>query len=500
MNQLFSSSVQPRVRRLLASSLLLTAMPGRVQAQAASASPRLVVFITVDQLSPEYFDRFAGQLTGGFARLLRGGAVFTNAFQDHATTETAPGHASTMSGRFPRSTGIVFNAQGVPDPQSPLIGGGGAGASPYRFRGGVLMDWLRSKDPNSRGLSISRKDRGAILPMGRAKQPVYWYATNGRFTTSTYYADTLPTWLVRFNARQVPRRAAGQRWNLLLKESEYSEPDTVAVESGGQGYVFPHVISSDSAVAARTFGAFPWMDQLTADAALAGLDALGLGRGPSTDILAVSFSTTDAIGHQYGTESRELHDQILRLDRTLGAFIDSIYRLRDSSTVIFALTSDHGVAPTPELWSARQHKPAYRVSLDTLGRSYSAAIAKRGLGESAFVFADAMVTVDRDAFHRAGVNADSVLGAFRREALRVPGVGRVDSPTALAADTTTDFVARRWMHSLPLDSPVALVVTLQANSVWGNYATGIHGGPQDYDARVPVIFYGPGFKAGRYDA
>ena len=150
--------------------------------------PTLVVFITADQLRADYLDRFGAQLTGGLARLARGGALFTNAFQDHATTETAPGHASTLSGRHPRSTGIVRNTAGVQDPQAPLINGApGPGASPFRFRGSTLIDWLRVKDPRCRALSVSRKDRGAILPLGRAKQEVYWYAADeGRFTTSMY--------------------------------------------------------------------------------------------------------------------------------------------------------------------------------------------------------------------------------------------------------------------------------------------------------------------------
>jgi len=170
-----------------------------------------VVFFTVDQMRPDYFDRWARQLTGGLGRLSRQGAFFTNAFQDHAITETAPGHSVTMSGRFPRSTGIVRNAAGVEDPQAPLLTSRDPGASPFRFRGSALIDWLRIKDPRSRALSISRKDRGAILPLGRAKQNVFWYATsNGQFTTSRYYADTLPDWIRRVNARRVPQRFAGQ--------------------------------------------------------------------------------------------------------------------------------------------------------------------------------------------------------------------------------------------------------------------------------------------------
>src|SRR5215218_764931 len=196
-------------RRLLLAVVLAAFGAVPAAAQAPAPTPKLLVFITVDQLRPDYFTRWPGQLTGGLGRLWNGGAVFTNAHQDHAVTETAPGHASVMSGRFPRGTGIVSNDQGVLDPQTRLLGTDGVGASPFRFRGSVLFDWMRVKDPRTRAISVSRKDRGAILPMGRAHQTVLWYGFNGTFTTSSYYADTLPSWVRRFNARRLPQAQAG---------------------------------------------------------------------------------------------------------------------------------------------------------------------------------------------------------------------------------------------------------------------------------------------------
>src|SRR4051812_2962830 len=189
-------------RLAISMNVVLAAVPHHAtEAQASRATPRLVVFLTVDQFRPDYLDRWSSQLTGGLARLSKHGAFFTNAFQDHGVTETAPGHSVTMSGRFPRSTGILRNAAGVEDLQAPLLTSRDPGASPFRFRGSALIDWMRSRDPRSRALSISRKDRGAILPLGRAKQSVFWYATsNGQFTTSRYYADTLPDWIRRVNA------------------------------------------------------------------------------------------------------------------------------------------------------------------------------------------------------------------------------------------------------------------------------------------------------------
>lgn len=495
------------LRRFLGGLLPLAALvPVAVHAQhtprampAPDKVPTLIVFITIDQMREDYLDRFKSQLTGGLGRLSRDGAFYTNAFQDHATTETAPGHASTMSGRFPSHTGINRNSAGVQDPQSPYLGNAKSNASPFRFRGGTLTDWLRIKDARTRALSISRKDRGAILPLGRAKQSVYWYdPAQGRFTTSSYYADSLPTWLASFNARGLPASYEGKAWTLLLPAASYPEPDSVPEEAKGDGFLFPHVVPADSTAAFRGIPEFPFMDEITLRAASEGMRALGLGNGPQTDILAISLSSTDAIGHKYGMESREIHDQLLRVDRLLGAFLDSLFMIRDSTKIVIALTGDHGVTPTPELYAKRTHMSANRVDLSSVAKRYRIALAARGVDSSAFDLQEAMLNVDRDAFARAHVSADSVIGAFASEVRKMPGVLRADRVSALAADSARDPIARRWMHALPADANTALVMSLRPHSVWGSYAAGIHGTTSDDDAHVPVIFWGAPFKAGRY--
>lgn len=491
----------------LAAAAALLLLPGALAAQATPAPPAagatrptLVVLVTVDQLRGDYYDRFDHQLSGGLARLYRHGAVFTDAHHDHANTETAPGHAATLSGRFPRGTGIVMNAAGVGDSQAPLLGGGGPGASPFRFRGTTLVDWLRVDDTATRALSVSRKDRGAILPLGRAKQQAYWYADDGRLTTSTYYADTLPTWVQRFNARGTPASMAGRAWTLLLPDSAYAEPDSVPGESAGENYVFPHRLSDDPAVAVQQFPGFPWADDLVADFALEGVRTLGLGAGPHTDVLAVSFSAMDAIGHRFGPDSREVHDHMLRLDRTIGRFLDSLFVLRDSTRVVIALTADHGVAPLPGMRSRDANQDAQRVDLRPLVTATASALAARGLAGDDFVYQDGGVTVDRAAFARARIPVDSVLDAFAAAARRVPGVLRVDRWTDFTrADTTRDAIARRWLHMFPPDLQPDLAVTLTPFSVWGAATYFQHGAPHDYDTHVPVVFWGAPFRAGRYD-
>lgn len=461
--------------------------------------PTLVVFITIDQLRTDYFQRFDAQLTGGLGRLYRGGAVFTNAFHDHANTETAPGHASTMSGRFPASTGIVRNAAGVQDPQAPLVGARGPGASPFRFRGTTLTDWLRTKDPRSRALSVSRKDRGAILPIGRDPQDVYWYASDGLFTTSTWYRDTLPSWVQQFNARKLPHSYAGREWTLLLDESAYPEVDSLEEGSARGNVRFPHVISSSPDTAAGFLPNYPWMDEVTLAFALHGLGAMQLGRGPQTDILAVSLSTTDAVGHAFGPDSRELHDHVLRLDRMMGAFLDSLFKIRDSTRVVIALTADHGVAPYPKVSQALGRGEPVYIEAAPL-RTFLEGLPAANVPDGAVVIEDAVLLVDRPALARAGINADSVVSAFVTLARTIPGVARVDRMADLArADTTTDFIARRWLHMLPPEMPAEVVLTQAEYAVPSASTYAQHGSPYDYDARVPVIFYGAPFRPGTYD-
>jgi predicted AlkP superfamily pyrophosphatase or phosphodiesterase len=497
------------MRRLTTALLAALALaPADASGQQPEPRPTLVVFITVDQLRPDYFVRWDRQLTGGLGRMWRGGAFFTRGFQDHGVTETAPGHASTLSGRFPASTGIVGNAYGVADTQTRLVASRGYGASPFRFRGSTLIDWMRTADADSRALSLARKDRGAILPLGRAHQSVFWYdGWRGVFTTSTYYADTLPDWVDEFNARRIPQGMAGQVWTPLLDRSEYPEPDTVRWESanpyagGRHEPAFPHPVPAHPDSAAKYFAEFPFMDQLTADAAIAGLRAMNLGRGPSVDLLAVSFSTTDAVGHRYGPDSRELHDQVLRVDRIIGAFMDSVYAQVDSSRVVFALTADHGVTPFPEVaFGDSAHR--FHVSVDSIVTRLGGRASSMGAGGAAVEWDDGLLFVRRERLP-AGTDVEALIAEFVTAARRVPGVMRVDRMRDLwaldSAALARDDVGRRWVHMIPPDQPIPVVVTLRPGAVWGPRSYAMHGSPHDIDAGVPIAFYGAGIRPGRHD-
>ena len=493
------ASAHAEAQSARARSVATTPTAAEARVAPAAGTPTLMVFITVDQFRGDYLARYDAQLTGGLRRLVNGGAVFANGVHDHAITETAPGHASTMSGRFPVHTGIVMNSQGVNTRDYPLLfQANGPGAAPFRFAGTTLTDWLVANDRRTRVLSVSRKDRGAILPIGRSKQSVFWYSSDGEFTTSTWYAETLPQWVVMFNGAQVPRKSAGRAWNLLRPASDYPEPDSVPLESGGRDFVFPHLMPEDSSSAAANYVAFPWMDSLTLEFALRGIDAMQLGAGPQTDLLNISLSTTDAIGHRFGPDSRELHDQILRVDRYLGAFLDSLFRLRDSTRIVIAFTGDHGITPIPGIHLYDPNQNGRIISLDGLNQRMRAGLmAAMVQPAKAVSFDDGVLVMDRSYLRGTRVNADSLIDWFAAEAKKVPGIWRADRMRDLAkADTVADDIARRWLHMFePMSTNVALVVTTDTWSVWSPAGAAQHGSPHDNDTSVPVLFWGPMFRA-----
>jgi arylsulfatase A-like enzyme len=256
------------------------------------------------------------------------------------------------------------------------------------------------------------------------------------------------------------------------------------------------VLPDDEDNAVNVLRGTPFIDQVTLSFALDGVRSLALGGGTHTDLLSISLSGTDYIGHRFGPDSREIHDQVLRLDRALGTFLDSLYKLRDSSRVTIVLTGDHGIGSMPEL-APRGMTPApvRGVSIAQLSAPLRASLKAAKVDTAAIDVDQQIVLVDRAAFARARINADSVLDAFAAAIRRVNGVQRVDRFRTLQADTLTDPVARRWSHQFPANVNVELVITLTPLSLWqGSIAT--HGSPFDFDSNVPLIFYGAGVLPG----
>jgi hypothetical protein len=494
---------------LLTALLALRAAPAHAQdappagadadapaAAAASAEmPRLVVVITVDQLRGDYPDRFAANLTGGLERFRTAGTFYPHGLQDHALTATAPGHATVLSGRVPAHTNILTNDHGVPDHARPLIAGArGTGASPRRFHGTTLYDWMLAVEPATRALSVARKDRGAILPIGVARTHVYWWG-HDRFTTSTYYRDTLPSWVGALNAEIARSKWEGKTWTLLLPEAAYPEPDDQPFEGVGAGrpYLFPHRMSSILEVPD-----FPWSDSLTIEFALRGARELRLGQDDRTDLLAVSLSALDAIGHDFGPDSREVHDHVLRVDRWLAWFMREIEALVGTARVVYALTSDHGVSSMPQFVEAAG-RDAGRIDLTVALRPAMVPLQQRYAYTFGLELQSGVVLADTVALRARGVDVAALGDELAARMAELPGVARTFTPASLAAAPDDDEDARLWRRSIPQSHDWLVLAQPQEGWVFTSSGKAEHGTPLIGNMVVPIAFLGSAIPALRAD-
>lgn len=477
------------IRALLALAVLTGCSPAAPRADTAAAPVKLVVHIAIDQFRPDYLDRWRDQLHGGLGRLLRQGVVYLKGEQDHAITVTAAGHASMMSGRWPYSTGIYSNDHGVEDRDYSLLGSTSAGASPRNFRGTTLFDWLHDAYPQARALSVSRKDRAAILPVGRARQSVFWYS-QGRFTTSTWYADSLPDWLERWNSTDPVGHLMGTSWT-TLPGINYPEVDARPFEHDGKNFTFPHPIPDDRARAAHELEYQPVMDSLTLDVAWHGIRAMNLGGEGHPDFLAISLSTTDAIGHRYGPGSVEIHDQVLRLDRQLDWFLDSLAKVVPGSQMVLSLTADHGVEPYPETDGTGG------VSFGSLLKPLAESLRNDGIADPSISAYEGLIRADTAALSAHGISVDSTARALAARIRAIKGVRKVFTPRTLP--TSSDVDAHRWHNQIPPDVAWLVAVSIDDGWVFGSGRSAGHGTTNLLDRRVPIIIVAPRIKPRQVD-
>ncbi|HVS20988.1 MAG TPA: alkaline phosphatase family protein, partial [Pyrinomonadaceae bacterium] len=360
-------------------------LPARATA-GASSRPRLVLLIVVDQFRYDYFERF-GDLFGshGIGRLMREGASWTDANFDHVPTFTAPGHAVLMTGAWPSETGIVANewyeretekkVKSVSDDSTRMLAGkpGEKGYSPRRLLCSTVGDELRLADNDrSKVIGISAKNRSAILPAGRHATAAYWFSTdNGNMISSTFYFDRLPDWVVRFNQRRMADGWFGARWDRLLpNEAEYlrrAGKDDVPWEnldkSSNDTNFFPHVVTGGADAPGKPFyralDYTPLSNDLLVAFAESAIANEKLGGGEDTDMLSVSFSANDYVGHRFGPYSQEAMDITLRVDRQIGTLLDFVDARVGLRNTVVVFTADHGASPVPEQ-AAQMNLPGRR--------------------------------------------------------------------------------------------------------------------------------------------
>ncbi|HEX5964309.1 MAG TPA: alkaline phosphatase family protein, partial [Pyrinomonadaceae bacterium] len=372
-------NLRPLLRRTLALSLLLILViisSGQRRPQtdnAKSKRPRLVLLIVVDQFRYDYLERFGDLfVANGLKRLMREGASWTQSNYDHFPTYTAPGHGTMMTGAYPAETGIVGNewpdratgkkVSSVSDTAEKLLGGNPTdrASSPRRLMSSTIGDELRLvTNDRSKVIGVSVKDRSAILPSGRNANAAFWFSvTSGTMVSSTYYFDQLPAWVSNFNNPRPADQYFGKKWERLLSESEYikragpDSPTWETVTASGDTNAFPHTVTGGASAPGPAFyNAFdhtPFSNELILSFAQQTISNEQLGQDDDTDVLTVSFSGNDYVGHRYGPYSQEAMDVTLRTDRQIAALLDFVQAKVGLANTLIAFTADHGVAPIPE--------------------------------------------------------------------------------------------------------------------------------------------------------
>jgi hypothetical protein len=508
-------------RLLLAAILAAAAAAAVSQARSSGPAerPRLVLFISVDQMWSDYVDRFAPLYTSGLKRLREDGAIFTNAYYRHANSETGPGHAVLLSGRHARDNGIVANewhdrlkggsVNVVDDPAQRPLPGPGRAASPVNFLGETVGDLLKAASPGSRVVGVAGKDRSAVLMAGRSADAAYWYeSASGGFATSTYYMPALPPWLAAWNAAGHVNALAGRSWTRLLPDEapylKYAGPDDVKGEWDNVDTVFPHRIRGTPPEnefyddLRRT----PFADDLVLEVALAALEAHDLGKDDATDLLAVGFSATDSIGHTYGADSQELMDQLLRLDRVLGRLLEAAEARAGRGRVLVGLSADHSSMPLVELLKAKG-VDARRASPLLVRDAVKNALAQRfpQAGDLVAAYDDPHVYLDLDRIAQQKLHRADVEKVVKEAMLSTGLVERVYTTADLLGDPPAgdpDFVLYRNSFFEPRSPQVIARLKRYVYLSSRPGGTG-HGTVQDYDRHVPVVFMGPGVSKGRFD-
>jgi predicted AlkP superfamily pyrophosphatase or phosphodiesterase len=431
---------------------------------------------------------------------------------------TGPGHATLATGDYPATSGIVGNEwldpvsrkpiYCVADPGAGPVGDEGGGLSPKNLAVTALGDWLKAARPESKVISVAGKDRSAILLGGQHPDGAFWYnPSTGHMVSSAWYGTHLPAWAAAFNAADWTSHHTPDAWTKLLEESAYAGdgPDDFHGETLiGPSRAFPHPFTQK--LKTKEQQTSPFADMLLLDFASEAVRGEKLGGRGATDLLLIGLSATDYVGHSYGPDSHEMHDHLLRLDRALGEFLNTLEKEVGRKNLLVALSADHGVMPNPEFTVEIRHGAARRISVDKTIRPEAEALegrlrAEMKVASSLFQLDEAAYggTLDAEAAARAGVSRADLERRVRDGLGHVDGVEDVFFRDELESDRTPerpylDLFRRSY------DAPRSedFVLRYCENCLVASWpATADHGSPYAYDTHVPILFWGDGVVAGR---
>ena len=501
------------VNRLLAATTALALLATPVAAQQSEDQrPSLVVAVVVDQLSANLFNQYRPHFRHGLRRVADEGLVHINGYQSHGNTVTCAGHATILTGTHPATNGIIANdwidtetgeeVYCLAAPENTLAHGGESDngpVGPRAMHATTLGDWLKARDPRSLSVAVSGKDRGAIALAGQNNDGAYWFVDSG---LTTYVAPGQDA-----EARMAPVAAFNTELMQAMAE---------ASQAGELGWTYQHdqcrALAADWTIGGETFhsdlpptefevDASPLYDEATLAAAEHLLEGLQLGRRGVTDVLGVSLSGTDRIGHGYGTQGPEMCEQMLRLDAALGVFLE---RLDDiPGGVALVLTADHGGSDMVERMTAHGNPDARRgdaglgartnatlreqfdLDFDPLRSSAGGIIVTDGEGIG-------LPEPLRGQIVEAAVqmlNADPLVAmAVARDELLSDPVPTEPDPELL---TLREKLRLSTVEGRSPDILRAYRPFLNGGARVGGTISS-HGSPWDYDRRVPIIFWRAG--------
>ncbi len=500
------------MKRALALLILLGAL-------AASAKPpRLTLFIAVDAMGSDVFDRARPRFKAGFDKVLREGAYFPVARYDYAETVTAAGHTTLVTGANPWRHGVVSNKvlnratnklePVFHDPNHPVLEApiGVEDSSPANLMAETLADRLvLATQGRGKAISIAGKARAAIAMGGKLGRAFWFSEATGKFVSGTYYLKELPTWVKTFDDKKPADQWFGKEWTLLDPARLYEGEDDRVGESDwyALGKKFPHPLSGGlPAPGQQSYAALfhsAMFNELEVAFAKAAIDGEGLGKHEVPDFLAVSFSSTDLTFHLWGPYSWEMQDQMARLDRAIADLIAAAERSAGKGNVLVVISADHGGANVPEQWAAAG-LDGVRLSPVGLEKALDKELGgKAGGAHLVAAIEETDLYLDQKAIAEKKLD----LAALRRQAAaflsRQPGIELAVSRDDLrGADPSPGYLAALRYGFYPDKSGDVLFITKPFTVLEMEPAGTSHGSPYAYDSEVPVMLWGKGVRPGVY--
>ena len=482
--------------------------------------PKLIIGVVVDQMKSEYLSKYWGDFgETGFRRLINEGFSASNLHYNYMPTLTGPGHASIHTGTTPEFHGIVANDWYVrtsdqiqycaKDTAVRGVGSSLAAAqmSPVHMRSTTLGDELRIfSNMRSKVIGVSAKDRGSILPAGRLANAAYWYIGGQEdiWATSSWYGmSELPGWVKEFNDRKLGSEYLAKGWSLMKPESSYDESmeDNNPYEAPFRGTtrpVFPYDLEELRSANGNydLVKGTPWGNTMTADFAKAAIQGESLGKGAFTDMLCLSFSSTDYIGHQFGIHSRETQDCYIRLDQDLGVLLSFLDEWVGKGEYLLFLTGDHGAPPTPSYMKSLNGGAEYFKSQVLEDKVEAYLVAKYGEGDWVINESNQNIFLN----HQLVIERKLALAVLQNEVaqmiLTIPGVAESFSAENLRGSSYLTGMGAKVQLGFNQVLSGDVVYTIQPG--WLEYGmTGTHhGAPYNYDTHVPALFFGFGVEHG----